>query len=506
MFELPAADFTELRCTKLNSAALNPAGDYVLYWMTAARRTRWNFALQYAASAAQQLGVGLVVLEALRCDYPYASLRLHQFIIQGMKDNAADLAASDVCYYPYVEPALGAGKGLLGALSARACLVVCDDFPAFFVPRMLKAAAQQLSVPLLAIDGNGLLPLAVADKPYPTAYAFRRLLHKSLPAFIDDMPQPQPLAGLDFPAVDLDPVISAQWPPAQLGALLAPGGLASLPIDQQVTPVSLNGGWQAGQKRCSKFFSSDFAAYCEVRNSPDLDRTSHLSPWLHFGHISVHQIFSQLAEIENWDSGRIALKPTGQRSGWWGMSENAEAFIDELVTWRELGYSFCRQCPNYASYASLPAWAQNSLNQHTADVRPVVYNQAQLEQAQTHDPLWNAAQRQLVTEGRIHGYLRMLWGKKILEWSPRPQKALEIMLELNDRYAIDGRDPNSYSGIFWCLGRFDRPWGPERPIFGKIRYMTSENTARKHGVKDYLRRYGPIKSRGEQEKLFNVER
>jgi deoxyribodipyrimidine photo-lyase len=165
--------------------------------------------------------------------------------------------------------------------------------------------------------------------------------------------------------------------------------------------------------------------------------------------------------------------------------------LDELVTWRELGFNMCWQRPDYDQYESLPAWAQQTLEEHSSDLRPVVYTLDQLQSATTHDALWNAAQTQLVTEGRMHNYLRMLWGKKILEWSATPRDALASMIELNNRFAVDGRNPNSYSGIFWVLGRYDRAWGPERPIFGKIRYMTSENTARKLKLSNYLRSYSP---------------
>jgi deoxyribodipyrimidine photo-lyase len=161
-----------------------------------------------------------------------------------------------------------------------------------------------------------------------------------------------------------------------------------------------------------------------------------------------------------------------------------------LITWRELGYNMAAHAPGYERYESLPAWARRTLAEHAADRRPFLYSLEEFEMSATHDPLWNAAQRQLVTEGRIHGYLRMLWGKKILEWTRSPEEALDVMVELNNTYALDGRDPNSYSGIFWVLGRYDRPWGPERPVFGKIRYMSSENTARKVGVSKYMERYG----------------
>jgi deoxyribodipyrimidine photo-lyase len=171
------------------------------------------------------------------------------------------------------------------------------------------------------------------------------------------------------------------------------------------------------------------------------------------------------------------------------MSEASEAFLDQLVTWRELGFNYCSRRKNYTRYESLPPWALETLELHSTDRREYTYTIEEFEQALTHDPLWNAAQNQLRVEGHIHNYLRMLWGKKILEWSSHPSEAMQIMIDLNDKYAVDGRDPNSYSGISWVLGRYDRPWGPERPIFGKVRYMSSANTARKLRVKDYIRSY-----------------
>jgi deoxyribodipyrimidine photo-lyase len=183
------------------------------------------------------------------------------------------------------------------------------------------------------------------------------------------------------------------------------------------------------------------------------------------------------------------MERRGKRSGWWGLSADAEAFLDELVTWRELGLNFCAQRADYDRYESLPAWARATLERHARDRRPHVYALEQLERAQTHDELWNAAQNQLRVEGRIHNYLRMLWGKKILHWSASPREALAILIELNNKHALDGRDPNSYSGIFWTLGRFDRPWGPEREVFGTVRYMSSESTRRKLRVEDYVARW-----------------
>jgi deoxyribodipyrimidine photo-lyase len=229
--------------------------------------------------------------------------------------------------------------------------------------------------------------------------------------------------------------------------------------------------------------------YVDLRNEPEADVGSGLSPYLHFGHVSVHEVLEVLARREDWSPADVASSATGRRSGWWRMSAAAEAFLDELVTWREIGFNMCSQRPDYDRYESLPAWAQRTLAAHARDRRRWSYTLDELAAGRSHDPLWNAAQMQLVREGRLHNYLRMLWGKKILEWSGSPREALAAMIELNNRYALDGRDPNSYTGIFWVLGRYDRAWGPERPIFGHVRYMSSENTARKVRVRDYIERH-----------------
>ena len=177
------------------------------------------------------------------------------------------------------------------------------------------------------------------------------------------------------------------------------------------------------------------------------------------------------------------------------MSAHAENFLDQLVTWREVSYNFCAHRLNYDCYESLPPWAQKTLHEHEGDERPNLYGLGEFEAAATHDPLWNAAQGQLLQEGHIHNYMRMLWGKKILEWSASPRAALSVLIQLNNKYGLDGRNPNSYSGIFWCLGRFDRPWGPARSILGMVRYMSSENTARKFSVKSYIHEYARSKQR-----------
>jgi len=483
----PTATVPEIRIRALNDAPFRPDGDFVLYWMTAFRRVRGNFALDRAADLAHVFGRPLLVLEPLRCAYPWAADRFHRFILDGMEDNRRALERAGVTYFPYVETSPGAGKGLLAALAGHACAVVGDDWPGFFHPRMLSAAG---SVPAACevVDACGLLPLRATERPWPSAYAFRRMLQRTLPKHLDTMPAERPRRGLPGPAV-IPRAVRKRWPPAHGALLSGQIGLETLPLDHAVGTVPLRGGATAARRRLREFLER-LDRYLDERNEPEAAAASGLSPYLHFGHISTQEILQALAGREGWTPDRVAERATGKRTGWWGMSAAAEAFLDELVTWRELGLNAAFHMPSHQSYDSLPGWARRTLAEHAADPRPNSYDVPALEAGETHDPLWNAAQNQLRRHGVMHNYLRMLWGKKILEWSASPERALEVMVELNNKYALDGRDPNSYSGIFWCLGRYDRPWAPERPIFGRIRYMSSANTARKFRVKGYIAEHG----------------
>ncbi len=477
-----------VRISSINAAPLRPGGDYVLYWMIANRRTSWNFALDRAIEHAVAMDRPLVVLEALRVDHPWAADRFHAFVVDGMRDNQRACRASGVAYHPYLEREPGEGRGLLSALAASAAVVVTDDFPCFFLPRMVAAAGRALDVRLEAVDANGLLPVRAVAPVYPTAYAFRRALQKALPAHLSHAPEPAPFARASLrPAGLLPAAITSHWPDA-LQWLDAGGALDQLPIDHRVAPTGMRGGAEAARTRLHGFLANDLSRYGAQRNQPEQDVASRLSPYLHWGHISAHEIFDALMRREGW-LGALPARATGAREGWWGVSAPAESFLDEFITWREVGFNMTSKREDYDRYESLPAWAIKTLDAHADDEREWRYDLEQFDRSATHDPLWNAAQRQLVTEGRIHNYLRMLWGKKILQWSASPRDALATMIALNNRYALDGRDPNSYSGIFWVLGRYDRPWFPERPVFGVVRYMSSENTARKVRVKEYLRRY-----------------
>ena len=482
----------DIRIQKRNKAPELSTGKYVLYWMISARRANYNFALEHAANLAEENGVGLLVLEALRCDYKWASDRFHQFIIEGMRDNQESFEKAGVAYYPYVEESVGAGKGLLLELAKQATAVVTDEFPCFFHPKMVATAAKKLDCPLYQVDGNGLYPLRATERVFTTAASFRRHLQKDIPKFLVNQPRAYPLRNRQLPPVQIPAKTRKKWP------LLAKNlKLAALPIDHSVFPGAQKGGAKAARNTLNVFLADKLKHYGEMRNEPEKGGQSCLSPYLHFGHISSHQIFSDLMRLEGWTPEKLAPKANGSRHGWWGVSQAAESFLDELITWREIGLNMCFLRSDYAKYQSLPGWAKVTLDEHAQDKRAYLYTRSQLEKARTHDPLWNAAQNQLVRDGIIHNYLRMLWGKKILEWTKSPKLALKTMLDLNNKYALDGRNPNSYSGIYWVLGRYDRAWGPERQIFGKIRYMSSQNTARKVKVKNYIKQYESAAVQGE---------
>jgi deoxyribodipyrimidine photo-lyase len=477
-------------------------GRFVLYWMTAFRRLEWNFALERAVEWSRHLGLPLLVFEPLRLGYDWASLRHHRFCLDGMRDHGDRLREQRTGYFPYVEPEAGAGKGLLASLAARSAMVVTDDAPHFFLPRMRAAAAPRLPVRLEAVDSNGILPLAQPERDFTTAYSFRRHLQKVLPSWLEEGPSEHPLAGDPLPPFPQEAVAELQgrWPPASR-ALLEDPELAgvSASLDRRVPAVPFPGGRTEASRRLARFLDHGLPGYATSRNHPDRQHFTGLSPHLHWGHISSHEIVHAVLDREGWTPSAAAeagssRKADGRREGWWGLSTDAEAFLDQVVTWRELGFNGTHRSVEAGvdpeAFDTLPAWARETLAAHADDPRPSCYDLDDFEAARTHDPLWNAAQRELRREGTIHNYLRMLWGKKILEWSASPREALDILVHLNHRWAVDGRDPNSTSGIMWTLGRYDRGW-PERPIFGKIRSMSSDSTRRKVELGGYLARFGP---------------
>jgi deoxyribodipyrimidine photo-lyase len=484
-------NINSLRVFRRNNAETNPEADYVLYWMSIQRRLEYNFALEYAVGWANKLGKPLLIYEGLSCDIPWACDRFHQFLIEGMAETQQICAKAGWNYFSYVETEKGQGTGLVESLAARAALVVADEYPVYIIRPYNRLISRKVTVPYITVDSNGIIPLEKSEKPPYSAYIFRKTMQKHFRESFENGPKQHPLNDLqNLQAVHIPDHVLNRWPDATPLYDDIPELVARMPINHSVKALSIPGTRAYALGKMQQFVSSRLYRYAEERNEPDAAAASGLSPWLHYGKISAYEIVQKSLEYQpkDWSLNELSYN-NGQRDGFFAGNPNVEAFLDELITWREVGFHFCHLVPNYDKYQSLPDWALQTLEEHSMDEREYVYSFDQLERAETHDPIWNAAQRQLVRDGIIQNYLRMLWGKKVLEWTPDPRTALEYLIELNNKYAIDGRDPNSYSGIFWIFGRFDRAWGPERRIFGKVRYMTSDSTAKKIKLKSYLRQY-----------------
>jgi deoxyribodipyrimidine photo-lyase len=480
--------YHDARVRHANDRPIRASGEYVLYWMQAARRLSHNHALDHALREARRLHRPLVVYEGLRLRYPWASARLHRFVLEGMRANAEAAARLGLPYWPWVERTAGEGRGLLVALAARAACVVTDDFPAFIVPAQIAALAAATDVAVVAVDANSIVPLSRLGPPVSAAAQLRPRIHRAFAEAWEHRAAARPR-----PPEQTAP--TPPFEPAPLDDLDAL--LASLPLDRSVAPVpDTPGGTPAARRRLAEFVAHRLRGTAEDRSRPAAPAAAHqsgLSPYLHFGHIAIAEVAEAvLASSGDWSPAVLDPHAVGRREGFYCRDADVNAFLDEAITWRDLGFHWglhwhwTRAADTASLERALPAWARRTLGAHAGDVRAFVYSREEWEAGATHDPLWNAAQRQLVATGTIHNYLRMLWGKKVLEWSRTPEDAYATLEHLNNRYALDGRDPNSYTGILWCFGLFDRPWAPERPVLGSVRYMSSENTARKFKLAPYL--------------------
>ena len=517
--------FNDSRIRRANDAAPNPAGKYVLYWCQMVRRLAHNHALDYALHWSGVLKKPLVVYEGLKLSYPWANARHHTFLLEGMRDNAAAAKALGISYWPFVETPAQPGRGLVRQLLADACLLVTDDYPGYIVPAQIRAAATA-NVAVHAVDGNGVVPLALLGATVSAAAHLRPRLHKLFPEAWAHAAQAEPTVPKAAKG-DLKPPFATWKVPKDI-----PAFVASLPVDASVPPLAKHPGGRAeGLAVLADFLTFKLKSYATGRNQPDdpaRTAASRLSPYLRHGHISVAEVCEGVLNFAGpWDASLINPRTRG-RDDFFCRDANINGYLDEAITWRDVGYhwhyrrnaelgmrsaewknvswghagelpAFNFETMDFSPLsrgvldAVLPPWALASLAKHAADRREHVYTLEQFENADTHDELWNAAQTELVTTGRIHNYLRMLWGKKVLEWSASPEEAYRALEQLNNKYAIDGRDPNSYTGILWCFGLFDRPWPPEREVFGNVRYMSSGNTAKKfklHGYYEYVGRTG----------------
>ncbi len=487
MIDVPINRITALKDTTPDTSNTS----YVLYWMIAFKRVHYNYALQRAIEWANKLSQPLLIVEPLILDYPMSSIRFHKFMLQGMKEVDSYISTSNAHYYPFVESTVKQSEGLIKELSENASVVITDDYPTYFVPQMTAKASGEINCRYELVDSNGIVPIRLAEKEYVRAHDFRRYLHKNLEDFIIETPLENPLELLNK-KFDSNVIsrVQKKWEPINIENIDLDYFLNTIKIDKSVEVSEIIGGYSEASSKLGRFLKKGYFDYAQYRSDPSKDASSGLSPYFHYGQISTHEVFEKISKLESWSPESINPKLVGRREGWWGGSNNFESFMDELITWRELGYHTCVRRANYNQYSSLPEWAIKTLQEHASDKREYVYSLDEFTYSQTHDEIWNAAQNQLRTEGIIQNYLRMLWGKKILEWTPSPQIALSYMITLNDRFSLDGRDPNSYSGVFWILGRYDRAWGPERNIYGKIRYMTSDSAARKFNLTPYLQKWG----------------
>ena len=436
------------RVTVRRKGVLEPGGGRcVVYWMQRAQRALDNPALDVAVNAANLLKQPIVIFFAPVPFYPHANLRHYTFLAQGISDIAERARKRGIGFVlrRYPDHSL-----LKFCAEVKASLVIGDENPMREPNHWRDVTAKKLSLPLWTVDADVIVPSKLLEKEQYAARVIRPRLQRRLEEFL---------------APPSNAKAKIEWQKSRSLRALADDGFLDLTedwkdLDRSVQPVdSFRGGTTEALKLLRQFLSRKLTVYPEHHGKPELDGTSRLSPYLHFGHIGPHTV---ALAVENSDAPRAAK----------------DDFLDQLITWRELSINFVHFNPLYDSIESSPDWAHRTLASHAHDKRLITYSRKQLEHAETHDDLWNAAQRQMLHAGWMHNYMRMYWAKKILEWSPSPATAYQTAVYLNDKYFLDGRDPNGYAGIAWAIaGKFDRPWF-ERPIFGTIRYM-SEGAARK---------------------------
>jgi len=429
------------------------------------RRARWNHALAYAAELANRLDLPLLVYEALTCSYLYSSDRLHTFILEGVPDTAERLRRLGIGYLFYLRRRHSDPDDMFYRLALYAAAAVTDDYPVFIARQHNARVPSKLSIPYYAVDSSCIVPMSEMEKREYAAYTIRPKIRKLLSRYLVSAPAVRvrrkfssPLPAFHTPAFHTE-VTSSNIPRL----------VASCEIDHSVRPVpAFRGGSVEAERRLKRFLRKNLSRYSSFHNEPSARASSSLSPYLHFGYLSSMEV---ALRVQKYARDHKLM---------------ADEFLEQLIVRRELAFNFARFTANFDSLDCLPEWARKTLEKHARDKRDPAYSREQFEQARTHDPLWNAAQKELLQRGKIHGYYRMYWGKKIIEWSPTPEEALGTMIYLNDRYALDGRDPNGYTNILWCFGLHDRPW-KERPILGQVRYMSHAGMRRKTDVDAYIR-------------------
>jgi len=427
-------------------------GAYVLYWMQASQRADYNHALEYAISQGNELHQPVIVFFGITDHFPEGNERHYTFMLEGLKGVKQSLEKRGIqMVIRHTSPELGAVQ-----LAQRASLAVVDRGYLKIQKKWRSDAATKMSCPLVEVETDAIVPVEeTSSKEEYAAATLRPKINKKLNRFLVPLRQTDPAVDslpLDFDSLDI----------VDIGRTIS-----TLRIDRSVKKVAtFQGGMKEAQRRLQIFLEDKLDHFAELRNDPTLDYLSQLSPYLHFGQISP--LFIALKALETKSPG-------------------TEAFLEELIVRRELSMNFVFYNEKYDSFEAVPEWAKKTLRAHQKDERQYTYSLEEFESAGTHDPYWNAAQKEMVIKGKMHGYMRMYWGKKIIEWSKTPEEAYRIALYLNNKYELDGRDPNGFTGVAWCFGKHDRPWG-ERPIFGKVRYMNEKGLRRKFDADGYVKR------------------
>ena len=446
----------------LNDAKMQP-GKYILYWSQMNHRVEANHALAFAADLANQHDLPVLLYEGLTCSYPHANDRIHTFVLEGVPETGQKLKKLGIGYIFHLRRRKRDPDDAFYRLAADASAVVTDDYPVFIADEHNRRVSAKLRIPYYAVDSSCIVPMNHFEKREYAAYTIRPKIRRVLDKFLEASPAVRVKRSYDGPAPSLHtPVTDTRI--AEL--------VASCEIDHSVAPsTEFRGGSREAMRRLRHFLKNNLRRYASKSNQPSENATSSLSPYLHFGQISSLQVALAVREYAR----EHRLIP--------------DEFLEELIVRRELAFNFARFTSKPDSLDSLPDWARATLRKHARDRREWIYSREQFERAGTHDALWNATQREMLHRGKIHGYYRMYWGKKIIEWSATHEEALETMIYIHNRYALDGRDPNTYANVLWCFGLHDRPWA-ERPIFGMVRYMSLEGMRRKTDVDAYVREVG----------------
>jgi deoxyribodipyrimidine photo-lyase len=463
------------RTVDLNGKAYHPDGEYVLYWMQSTHRLEENWALRAAIRTADRINRPLVIHQGLDPTYPHAADRHHTFILQGARETARRAERMGLHYHFVLRRRRDDDRRVVDRLAARAYVVFTDLFPTAGVAERSARFAARAGCRVLAVDGSCTVPSGLFPKAEWAARTIRPKLAKLLDHAIEPVadvtprvPVSESLRASLRETLQCEPLPVATMSDAEIAA-----EVARCEIDHAVGAVAgRTGGAAAAEARLARFVAGALPRYAEHRNEAgDPEGTSGLSPYLHYGHIAA-----------------AAVVRAARASG--APADSVDAFVQQVTTWRELSFNWCVRTPGFDTLAALPDWVQRTMAEHAGDPRPAPYDLDTLEAGATDDALWNAAQRELVTTGIIHNYPRMLWGKTMLLWTRDYEQARAWLFHLNDRWALDGRDPNSVGGIMWCLGLWDRPWG-NKPVWGGIRPMATARAKLKFDVDAYVRRVAP---------------